>query len=229
MGKDKLKRFAEVAIFPNVIEPTWEDAMQKEFELKGKWHSNFFNNQNPIVLELACGGGEYTVGLAQLYPNKNFIGVDIKGNRIWKGAKKAIENKLNNVGFLRTRIDFIHQFFVANEVSEIWITFPDPQPNSPRAKKRLTHPLFLNRYQKFLEKNGKIRLKTDSDFLYEFTKEIVESEHLPLLVDSNNIYEVLIPSQPNSELSNELHLKTHYEKMWLAQGKKIKYLEFGLK
>ena len=228
MGKDKLKRFAEVAIFTNVIEPTWDQAMNQEFEFKGKWNADYFKNDNPIVLELACGGGEYTVGLAAMYPNKNFIGVDIKGNRIWKGAKKAIENNLNNVGFLRTRIDFISNFFVANEISEIWITFPDPQPQSPRQKKRLTHPIFLNRYKQFLKADGKIRLKTDSTFLYEFTKEIIEQEKLTVFVDSDNIYEVLIPQQPESELSQELHLKTHYEKMWLKEGKKIKYLEFGI-
>lgn len=227
MGKDKLKRFAQVAEFTNVIEPTWDEALNQEFHLKGKWHSEHFKNSNPIVLELACGGGEYTVGLAEMYSEKNFIGIDIKGNRIWKGAKKSIENHLHNVCFLRTRIDFITSFFASNEVDEIWITFPDPQPQSPRQKKRLTHPIFLNRYRQFLKPDGRIRLKTDSTFLYEFTKEIIDQEKLKTFVDSNNIYEELIPQNLNSSIAKELSIQTHYEKMWLSEGKKINYLEFG--
>lgn len=228
MGKDKLKRFAEVAEFPNVLEPTWDDAYNNEYPLKGKWAKDFFKNSNPIVLELACGGGEYTVGLAQLHPNKNFMGIDIKGNRIWKGAKIALETGLNNVGFLRTRIDFIENFFTENEISEIWITFPDPQREKNRARKRLTNSMFLGRYRKFLAKDGKLRLKTDSTFLYEFTKEIVEEENLTILVDSNDIYNKLCPSQPESMLTKELAIKTYYEKKWLKEGKLIKYLEYKL-
>lgn len=228
MGKDKLKRFAEVAEFPNVLEPTWDDAYNNEYPLKGKWAKDFFKNDNPIVLELACGGGEYTVGLAQLHPDKNFMGIDIKGNRIWKGAKIALETGLNNVGFLRTRIDFIENFFTENEISEIWITFPDPQREKNRARKRLTNSMFLGRYRKFLAKNGKLRLKTDSTFLYEFTKEIIATENLTALVDSNDIYNKLCPAQPESILTKELAIKTYYEKKWLKEGKLIKYLEYKL-
>ena len=228
MGKDKLKRFAEIATFEHVLEPTWDDAISGDFQLKGKWASDFFKNDHPIVLELACGGGEYTVGLAELYPNLNFLGVDIKGNRIWKGAKYALENGLNNVGFLRTRIDFIENFFAAGEVQDIWITFPDPQREKNRTRKRLTHPLFLNRYRKFLAEEGRVRLKTDSTFLYDFTKEILANEKITPLVDSNNIYEVLLPPQKGSALDQELAIKTYYEKRWLDEGKKIKYLEFQL-
>ena len=228
MGKDKLKRFAEIATFDHVLEPTWDDAINGDFALKGKWATEFFKNDNPIVLELACGGGEYTVGLAELYPNLNFLGIDIKGNRIWKGAKYALENGLNNVGFLRTRIDFIENFFSAGEIQDIWITFPDPQREKNRTRKRLTHPLFLNRYRKFLSNNGRIRLKTDSTFLYEFTKEILEEEKITPVVDSKNIYEVLLPPQKGSALDRELAIKTYYEKRWLEEGKKIKYLEFKI-
>ncbi len=228
MGKDKLKRFAAVANYENVLEPTWEESMNKEYFLKGKWAKEFFKNDQPVVLELACGGGEYTVGLAQIHPNTNFLGVDIKGNRIWKGATKAIENGLQNVGFLRTRIDFIDNFFSENEISEIWITFPDPQKQSNRARKRLTHPLFIERYKKFLKKSGSVRLKTDSTFLYEFTQEMIIQNKHELKIDSPDVYGKLLPSNDDQKLSEELEIKTFYERKWLKEDKLIKYLEFTL-
>lgn len=228
MGKDKLKRFAAVAEYENVLEPTWEESMNQEYYLKGKWASDFFKNDNPIVLELACGGGEYTVGLARIHPQKNFLGIDIKGNRIWKGATIALQDKQSNVGFLRTRIDFIENFFRENEISEIWITFPDPQKQKNRARKRLTHPMFLNRYKKFLEANGIVRLKTDSTFLYEFTRSVIKDHKLTVSCESDDIYGELVPSQRESMLSKELDIKTFYEKKWLDEGKLIKYVAFNL-
>ena len=228
MGKDKLRRFAEVETFKNVLEPSWDDAMNNTYSLQGNWGENFFKNTNPIILELACGGGEYTVGLARLHPDKNFIGIDIKGNRIWKGAKIALADDLTNVGFLRTRIDFIENFFSENEISEIWITFPDPQPQANRRRKRLTNSMFLDRYRKFMKPGGKMRLKSDSTFFYEFTKEVIAEEKLEVLVDSNDIYNKLCPAQPDSQLTKELAIKTFYEKKWLEMGKLIKYLEYKL-
>ncbi|MFT6717280.1 MAG: tRNA (guanine-N7-)-methyltransferase [Saprospiraceae bacterium] len=228
MGKDKLKRFADVAKYKNVLEPTWEESMNQEYYLKGKWASDFFKNDNPIVLELACGGGEYTVGLARIHPDKNFLGIDIKGNRIWKGATIALNEGLDNVGFLRTRIDFIENFFSENEISEIWITFPDPQKQSNRARKRLTHMMFLDRYRKFLQKEGSLRLKTDSTFLYEFTQLVINENNFDVLVDSSDVYGELLPTQEDSLLYKELNIKTFYEKKWLEEEKLIKYLAFNI-
>lgn len=228
MGKDKLKRFAEIEDFENVVEVSYSETVSQDFQLQGKWKKDFFKNENPVVLELACGGGEYTVGLARLYPNINFIGVDIKGNRIWKGAKIAIEENLKNVGFLRTRIDFIDQFFGPNEVQDIWITFADPQPQKNRARKRLTHPLFLNRYRKFLEPQGKIKLKCDSELLYDFTKEVIQEQKLKVSRDHSDIYSDEFQNAIPKSLQSELDIKTFYERKWLAEDKKIKYLEFEL-
>lgn len=224
MAKRKLQRFADVATFENVAKPTTEQGMKDTFPLKGKWHKEFFKNDNPIVLELACGKGEYTVGLAKNYPDKNFLGVDIKGNRLWHGAKYALENNMNNVGFVRTRIDFITQLFAAGEVSEIWITFADPQKERPR--KRLTGEMFLNRYRKIMKAGGKVNLKSDSDLLYEFTKEVVAEGKYKVEVDSANIYEELIPSIADAPLAKDLEIKTYYEKRWLSEGKKIKFISF---
>jgi len=228
VGKDKLKRFAAVAKYENVLEPTWEESMNQEYYLKGRWAKEFFKNENPIVLELACGGGEYTVGLARIHPKTNFLGIDIKGNRIWKGATIALEDKLKNVGFLRTRIDFIENFFTENEISEIWITFPDPQKQTNRARKRLTHTMFIDRYRKFLKNQGVVRLKTDSTFLYEFTKNVIKDNNFSLKIDSADIYGELLVDQQDSMLYRELDIKTFYEKKWLEEGKLIKYLEFEI-
>ena len=228
MSKGKLEKFAMIKAYRNCVEPTMEEVMKTGIHLKGKWNSEFFKNNNPITVELACGGGEYTVGMAEMYPDRNFIGVDIKGNRIWKGATKAIDKKLNNVGFLRTRIDFIANCFAKNEVDEIWITFPDPQKNKNRRRKRLTNKLFLTRYKEFLKPDGKMRLKSDSTFFYEFTKEIISEKNLEVLFDCDDIYNKYIPQNPNSQLTKELSLKTFYENMWLESGKTIKYIEYNL-
>jgi len=212
MGQKKLIRFAELLTFTNVL--------QYPQGMKGNWHKQFGNN-NPITLELACGKGEYAVGLSQINPNRNFIGVDVKGNRIWVGAKKAIQQGLNNAAFLRTQIDKIHEYFEPGEVQEIWLTFPDPQLRISRAKKRLTHPKFLELYQHFLIPNGTIHLKTDSPVLYNFTKLVLELHNLKAEIDLDNVHQTVhnIP---------ELEIKTHYEGLDIAQSNRIHYLRFRL-
>ena len=222
MGKDKLKRFSQMLTFENVIQPEI-NFYSKDDDLKGNW-STVFNNQNPIVLELGCGAGEYTVALAKHYPKRNFIGVDIKGARIWKGAKSAIEEDLDNVRFLRTKVDFVTKFFGENEVDEIWLTFSDPQPKKP--KKRLTSNLFIDRYLKFLKPNGVVHLKTDSDLLYNFTLEEIKSNGFELLKNITNVYKDSYVDSQN--LKKVLFVKTFYEKKWIELGKTIKYLGFKI-
>jgi tRNA (guanine-N7-)-methyltransferase len=212
MGQKKLVRFEEIRQFPNVLE--------HPENMQGKWRS-FFRNDHPIVLELACGKGEYAVGLGEMYPGKNFIGIDIKGNRIWRGAKTALEKKLGNVAFLRIEIDKITGYFGKGEVSDIWITFPDPQLRTSKAKKRLTHPKFLRLYQLLLKDGGTINLKTDSPALYQFTKTVIALYELELQEDLDDIYH-------SSSISKELEIKTHYEKLDIAQSNKVHYLRFGL-
>ena len=212
MAHKKLIRFAELETFPNVL--------QFPKNIKGKWN-DFFNNDRPIVLELACGKGEYAVGLGMLYPNKNFIGVDLKGNRIWVGAKKALDNNLSNVAFLRTQIDQVNEYFVEDEVAEIWITFPDPQLRMSKAKKRLTHPKFLRLYQQFLLPGGYIHLKTDSPDLYNFTTWVIEMYDCVLHEDYDDLYQ-------QQTISEELKIKTHYESLDIANSKRIHYLCFSL-
>tara|TARA_B110001454_G_C12708682_1_gene429731 strand:+ start:1225 stop:1908 length:684 start_codon:yes stop_codon:yes gene_type:complete len=222
MGKDKLKRFSQMLTFENVIQPEI-NFYSKDDDLKGNW-SAVFNNQNPIVLELGCGAGEYTVALAKHYPKRNFIGIDIKGARIWKGAKSAIEEDLDNVRFLRTKVDFVTKFFGENEVDEIWLTFSDPQPKKP--KKRLTSNLFIDRYLKFLKPNGIVHLKTDSDLLYNFTLEEIKSNGFELLKNITNVYKDSYVDSQN--LKKVLFVKTFYEKKWIELGKTIKYLGFKI-
>ena len=212
MAQKKLIRFKEIKSFPNVLE--YPENMQ------GKWEA-FFNNKNPIILELACGRGEYSVGLATLYPDKNFIGVDIKGNRMWVGAKAALKQNLTNVGFLRTQIDKINQYFGKDEVEEIWLTFPDPHLRKSKTKKRLTHPKFLRLYKQFLNTNGLIHLKTDSPDLYFFTKQVTELYGLKIISDINDIYK-------NEAIAEELKIKTHYEGLDIAKSNTIFYLSFTL-
>jgi len=220
----KLEKFADYNNFPNCFSFLYDELKQVQaLYLKGKWHQDYFKNENPIVLELGCGKGEYTIGLAKNNPGKNFIGVDIKGNRIWTGAKDALDNDLHNVGFLRTRIDFIEHGFGTAEVSEIWITFPDPQPQKPRARKRLTNPLFLNRYKKLLKPGGIVHLKTDSTSFYEYTLEVIAEEKLELLFATNDLYNNCPPGR--EELIN---IKTYYEKLFTEKGEKIKYCSFRL-
>ena len=208
--------------FENVIQPEI-NFYSKDDDLKGNW-SAVFNNQNPIVLELGCGAGEYTVALAKHYPKRNFIGIDIKGARIWKGAKSAIEEDLDNVRFLRTKVDFVTKFFGENEVDEIWLTFSDPQPKKP--KKRLTSNLFIDRYLKFLKPNGIVHLKTDSDLLYNFTLEEIKSNGFELLKNITNVYKDSYVDSQN--LKKVLFVKTFYEKKWIELGKTIKYLGFKI-
>ncbi len=212
MGQKKLIRFAEIETFPNVL--------QYPENMAGKWHQ-FFNNSSPITLELACGKGEYALGLGRLYPERNFIGVDVKGNRIWVGAKTSLKENRSNIGFLRTQIDRIDGYFEKNEVAEIWLTFPDPQLRSSRLRKRLTHPNFLRKYQRFLQADGRIHLKTDSPVLYRFTKLVIELYQLPLVADMDDVYS-------QSCISEELKIKTHYEALDIAGSNRIHYLCFQL-
>ena len=212
MGQKKLVRFAELKTFPNVLE--FPEG------IAGQWHA-FFKNTNPIVLELACGKGEYAVGLGRMYPNKNFIGIDQKGNRIWVGAKKALNEQLNHVAFLRTQIDQVNNYFGRGEVEEIWITFPDPQLRLSKVKKRLTHPKFLRLYQEFLKPGGRIHLKTDSPDLYAFTKLVIGMYGCILHRDYENVY-----SEEN--ISDELKIKTHYESLDIAGSNRVHYLCFSL-
>lgn len=220
MGKNKLQRFKEIAGFDHVFEQT--DFQNRESgELRGHWNSAVFGNMNPIVLELACGKGEYTVELAGLYPERNFIGIDIKGARIWKGAKRVLERELNNVRFLRIYIDHLATYFGEAEVDEMWITFPDPYPRKSNRSKRLSSPKFLAIYRNILKRGGTIHFKTDSDKLFEYTRQILEAEKYMVLDLVRDVYS----ERPDDPL---LTIQTYYEKKHLAAGKKIKYVKFKL-
>lgn len=253
MSKGKLQKFADMEALPNVFQFPYSwflsnqrvgdsaDSLPKggqEFvshPLSGTWHSEVFHNQNPIVLELGCGKGEYTVGLAKMFPEMNFIGVDIKGSRMWTGAMQAHREGMENVAFLRTNIEIIDRFFREDEVQEIWLTFSDPQMKNPR--KRLTSTYFLERYRHFLCDRGVIHLKTDSRFLYTYTRIMAETNHLPILVDTDNLYANVGEAVPHSSKdishlsafnSQLLTIQTYYEQMWIARGLNIKYLKFLL-
>lgn len=221
MGKGKLAKFKENETFANVFQPEITDFVNFEHELKGSWNSRVFKNNNPIVLELGCGKGEYTVGMARMFPDKNFIGVDIKGARIWTGAKSSNLEQMQNVAFLRTRIEVIRAFFARGEVSEIWITFPDPQMKKRRAKKRLTSSLFLTMYQQLLADNGFVNLKTDSRFLYKYTCKVAEQNGLEIVRQSADLY-----SEP--WIDDVLSIKTYYEQLHIDDGNTIHYLKFRL-
>lgn len=218
----KLEKFESVKTFDNVRNFSYEDLIN-DAPQKGNWAMELFNNNNDIILELACGKGEYSNGLAIKYPDKNFIGIDVKANRIWNGSKNASNNKLNNVGFIRARIDQIEKLFAKNEISEIWIIFPDPQNRSAKHRKRLTSPVFLNKYKNILKEGSKIHLKTDSKLLYDFTLEVIENENHILINSCNDIYN-------NQDIVNEdfLNIKTFYEGVWLEQNKTIKSITFLL-
>ena len=222
MGKNKLKRFRENETFTNVLQPSREEILSGNFLLKGKWASDFFQNENPIVLELGCGKGEYTVNLAQQYPHKNFIGVDIKGARFWRGAKTALEEKVPNAAFLRCQIELIDMIFASNEVAEIWITFPDPQIKYKRTKHRLTNADFLEKYKKILAPDGLIHLKTDSEFLHGYTLGLLHGLGHEILYANHHIY------RNEGAPAEVLAIQTTYEKIYLAQGKPITYIRFRL-
>jgi tRNA (guanine-N7-)-methyltransferase len=225
MGKNKIRRFDENLTFQHVVQPSFSDVFGKDLSYKGHWNELLFKREAPLILELGCGRGEYTLGLAQMFPEKNFIGVDIKGARIWRGAKNAIELGLKNVGFLRTHVDHISRCFGPNEIDEIWLTFSDPQLK--KARKRLTSPLFLDRYRQILKPNGVIHLKTDSPVLFEYTLEQIAEQKLPVFEKSDNVYADLIHRVSDQERSL-LNIRTYYESMWLEEGRTIHYLRFGL-
>lgn len=222
-SKNKLKRFKENEKFENVIQPSREELTDNLFELKGKWSGNFFKNDNPVVLELGCGKGEYTVELARQNPDKNFVGIDIKGARFWRGAKTALEEALPNVAFVRTQIELIEHVFAPAEVSEIWITFPDPQIKYKRTKHRLTNTDFLQRYKNILKQEGIMHLKTDSEFMHGYTLGLLHGEGHEILYAHHDIY--------NNEYSPKevTGIQTFYEKQYLEKGKPITYIQFKIK
>jgi tRNA (guanine-N7-)-methyltransferase len=222
-SKNKLKRFKENETFVNVFQPTREEVVADQFPLKGKWNSDFFKNDHPIVLELGCGKGEYSVGLAERSPDKNFIGIDIKGARFWRGAKTAVENGLHNVAFLRTQIELIEHCFAADEVSEIWITFPDPQIKYKRTKHRMTNAAFLDNYKKILKTNGLMHLKTDSEFMHGYTLGLLHGAGHEVLYANHNIYK-------NEGAPAEVTgIQTFYESQYLEVNKPITYIQFRIK
>ena len=205
--------------FDHVIQASFDEVFKKDYKLKSKWPKEFFKNDNPIILELGCGKGEYTVGLAKQNPNINYIGIDIKGARMWRGARTALDEGIKNVAFIRTRVDLINSFFAEDEISEVWITFPDPQPK--KYYKRLTSTRFLAYYQKLLKSNGIVNLKTDSAELYSYTKKVIELNKLEVMIDTNDLYNSGI-------VDNVLSIKTFYEQQFLEQGKPINYIKFKL-
>lgn len=221
-SKNKLKRFKENETFANVLQPKRDELLSEQFPFKGKWHSDYFKNNNPIVLELGCGKGEYSVGLAKKNPNKNFIGIDIKGARFWRGAKTAIEENIDNVAFLRTQIELIEHCFARGEVSEIWITFPDPQIKYKRTKHRLTNADFLCRYRNVLATNGYVHLKTDSEFMHGYTLGLLHGLGCKVLYSNHNIY------NSDGVPADVTEIQTFYEQFYLEQNKPITYIRFQI-
>ena len=224
MSKNKLSKFAEMATYTHVVEAPFQTPDTPPHPLRGRWHSDFFKNEHPIVLELGCGRGEYCVGLGELFPDKNFIGVDIKGARMWSGATEAHNKGMHNVGFLRTHIEFIDKFFAPGEIAEIWLTFSDPQMK--KVTKRLTSTHFLERYRRLLADNGLIHLKTDSNFLFTYTDLLVKANGLPVEFRTDDLYHTLAANE-NKEVANILGIRT-YEQQWIDRGLTIKYLKFHL-
>lgn len=222
-SKNKLKRFEENETFVNVFQPTREEVVSDSFALKGKWNSDFFKNDNPIILELGCGKGEYSVGLAQVNPNKNFIGIDVKGARFWRGAKTAVDTGMNNVAFIRTQIELINHIFAENEVSEIWITFPDPQIKYKRTKHRMTNSEFLQNYKKVLKQDGLMHLKTDSEFMHGYTLGLLHGEGHEVIYANHNIY------KNEGSPAEVTGIQTFYENQYLEVNKAITYIQFRIK
>ena len=220
-SKNKLKRFKENESFSNVIQPTREEIFDGSLKLKGNWKQNFFKNEHPIVLELGCGKGEYSVNLAKLFPKKNFLGIDIKGARFWRGAKTALEEEISNVGFLRTQIELVDHLFEENEVDEIWITFPDPQIKYKRTKHRMTNPDFLAKYKKILKPDGVVHLKTDSEYMHGYTLGLLQGLGLNIEYAHHDVYGTTNAPKEVTEI------QTYYESQYLAIGKKITYLRFN--
>ncbi len=217
MGKNKLQKFEDMYSYPHVFQYPFAVLQEKGFEMKGKWNELFFRNDHPIVLELGCGKGEYAVGLGKIYPEKNLIGIDIKGARMWTGAKEALESRMGNIAFLRTHIELLTYFFAPGEISEIWITFPDPQMK--KVNKRMTSTRFMKLYRQVLSDNGMIHLKTDSNFMYQYTCEMIKANQLPVLFSTEDLY--------HSDLNNKiLSIQTFYEQQWLERGLNIKYIKF---
>jgi len=222
-SKNKLKRFKENETFKNVFQPSRVDLVEGDYKLKGNWRQEFFKNDNPLVLELGCGKGEYSVELAKKYPNKNFIGIDIKGARFWRGAKTAIEEQIENVAFIRTQIELIEYVFAKNEVDEIWITFPDPQIKYKRTKHRMTNSEFLKRYKSILKPEGVVNLKTDSEFMHGYTLGLLHGEGHEVIYANNNVYKQ--EGSPEEVTS----IQTFYESQYLEQNKPITYIRFKIK
>lgn len=220
-SKNKLKRFKENETFSNVIQPTRDEVLTNAKDLKGNWRSQFFKNENPIVLELGCGKGEYSVNLAKRFPEKNFLGLDIKGARFWRGAKTALEENINNVGFMRTQIELVDYLFEENEIDEIWITFPDPQIKYKRTKHRMTNPDFLDKYKKILKPNGLVHLKTDSEYMHGYTLGLLQGLGINVEYAHHDVYHT---SNAPKEV---IEIQTYYENQYLSIGKKITYLRFS--
>jgi len=221
VGKHKVARWAELETFNNVIQPDILNRFGNDHSVKGKWRTDIFRNENPIILELACGKGEYTIALSERFPDNNYIGIDIKGARMWRGAKTANDKELPNVAFLRTRIEFLSSFFAEDEVDEIWITFPDPHQGRRNSNKRLTSPWFLNIYRNLLKNNGIIHLKTDNTELYNYTLTLAGYNNLEIIIATDNLYS----EKPPAEI---LSVKTHYENIFLEEGSRISYISFRL-
>ena len=222
MSKNKLERFAENKTFYNFFEPEYEMLKANDFLMKENWQRDFFKNNNPIVLELGCGRGEYTIGLAEKYPDTNFIGMDRKGSRMWKGCKTSIEKQMKNVAFIRGQIQNIHNYFGKDEISEIWLTFPDPQIKRSKTNKRLTSPLFLDFYKEILLPDGFVHLKTDNEQLFEYTLEVIDNFKYTIIDKKTDIHSM-------EQIDENLLIETYYEKMWKEQGAKIYYVKFQLK
>ena len=225
-NKNKLAKFADMATYPNCLQYSFEQLQETGFPLRGRWHEDYFHNSHPIVLELGCGKGEYTVGLARRYPDKNFIGIDIKGARMWTGATAALEEKLTNVAFVRTHIELIEQFFEPGEVAEIWITFCDPQMK--KVNKRLTCTLFMQRYTHIMQPGGLVHLKCDSNFLFTYTEEMARINAVEVIASTRNLYDDTLPLPACVDADALRTIRTAYEQQWLSRGKDIKYMQLRL-